>query len=88
MDIFMLQQNDRYKYLVAVDGDVYVYIYGKYKFDKPFVSFKPKHIFVGKSKICDMTEFSGAANNDSDFERITFLLVFSLEYFFTSIFLR
>ena len=53
---------------------VYVYKYDKYKFEPPFLSFKPKHIFIGKSKVCDMTEFSGAADNDSDFEGNTLLL--------------
>ena len=55
-----------------IDGDVYVYKYDKDKFDPPFLSFKPKYIFTGKSKVCDMTEFSGAADND--FERNTLLL--------------
>ena len=27
--------------LVIIDGDVYVYNYEKYKFDKPFLPFKP-----------------------------------------------
>ena len=53
---------------------MYVYIYEKYKFDKPFLSFKPKHIFIGKSKVCDMTELSGAADNSSDFDGNTLLL--------------
>ena len=34
----------------------------------------PKHIFIGKSKDCEMTEFSVAVNNDSDFEGNTNLL--------------
>ena len=37
-------------------------------------SFKPKDIFIGKSKVCHMTEFSGAANNTSDFDGNTLLL--------------
>ena len=52
MDIFTMQHYYRSKYLVAVDGDVDVYVYEKYKFDRPFLSFKPKHIFIGKSKVC------------------------------------
>ena len=74
MDFFIMQHNYRNRYLVVIDGDVYVYKYKKYKFDKPFLSFKPKHIFIGKSKVCDMTEFSGAADNSSDFDGNTLLL--------------
>ena len=73
MDLYIMQQNYRNKFLVVIDGDVYVYKYDKYKFDKPFLSFKPKHIIKGKSKDCEMTEFSGAANSDSDFEGNVFL---------------
>ena len=40
----------------------------KCKFDRPFLSFKPKHNFIGKSKVYDMTEFSGAVDKSSDFE--------------------
>ena len=72
MDIYILQYNYRKKYLVVIDGNVYVYKYVRFIFDKPFLSFKPKHVFIGKSKVCEMTEFSGAANNSSDFEAILF----------------
>ena len=64
----------RKRYLVVIDGDVNVYKYDKYKFDPLFLSFNPKHIFIGKSKVCNKTEFSGAANDDSDFEGNTLLL--------------
>ena len=74
MDIFIMQYNYRNRYLVAIDGDVYVYKYEKYEFDSPFLSFKSKHIFIGRSKVCDMTDISGAAHNSSDFEGNTFLL--------------
>ena len=85
MDIFKMQHNYRSKYLVVVDGGVYVYKYEKYNFDKPFLSFKPKHIFIGKSKVCQMTEFSGAADNDSDFEGNTLLQeVEDRKYVYTS----
>ena len=57
-----MQYNYRNRYLVVKDGDVYVYKNEKYKFDKPFLSFKPKHVFIGESKVCEMTEFSGAAD--------------------------
>ena len=74
MDIFMIQYNYRSKYLVVIDGDVYVHNYEKCKFDQPFLSFQPKHIFIGKSKVCPMTEFSGAVNIGSDFDGNTLLL--------------
>ena len=37
----------------------------KNEFDEPFLSFKPKQIFIGSSKCCDMTEFSQAEDKDS-----------------------
>ena len=74
MDIFIMQHNYHSEYLVVIDGGVYDYIYEKYEFDKPFLSFKPKRFFIVKSKVCDMTEFSGAAVNSSDFDGITLLL--------------
>ena len=75
MDIFMIQYNYRSKFLVVIDGDVYVYKYEKCKFDQPILSFQRKHIFIGKSKICrPMTEFSGAVNNGSDFDGNSLLL--------------
>ena len=52
----------------------------KNEFDKPFLSFKPKHIFFAKSKVCEMTEFSGAADNSSDFDGNTLLLREKNEY--------
>ena len=74
MVIYIMQYHYRNRYLVVIDGDVYVYKNDKYKFDPPFFSFKPKHFSNGKSKDCEMTEFSGAANDDSDFEGNTLLL--------------
>ena len=75
MDIFMIQYNYQSKYLVIIDGDVYVYKYEKCKFDQPFLSFQPKHIFIGKSKFCSMTEFSDD-NNSHDYDGNTLLLEF------------
>ena len=72
-DIFMIQYNYQSKYLVIIDGDVNVYKYEKCKFDQPFLSFQPKHIFIGNSKICPMTEFSGARDKN-DFDGNTLLL--------------
>ena len=74
MDIFIMQYNYRSKYLVVVtDAIVYVYNYERCKFDHSFLSSQPKHIFIGKSKVCPMTQFSGAANNSPDFDGNTLL---------------
>ena len=75
MDIFMIQHNYRSKYLVKIDGDVQVYKYEKCKLDQPFLSFQPKQIFIGKSRVCALTEFSGA-NISPDFDGKTRLLEF------------
>ena len=69
-----MQNKYRNNFLVVIDGDVYVYKHERCKFDQPFLSLKPKHIFIGKSKVCDMTEFYGAADYDSNFEGNTLLL--------------
>ena len=45
----------------------------KNKFDQPFLSFQAKNVFFGKSKICSMTEISGALKN-SNFGGKTILL--------------
>ena len=50
MDIYIMQHNYRNKYLVVIDGDVYVYKYDKQKFHPPFLSFKPKQVFFWKIK--------------------------------------
>ena len=84
MDIFMIQYNYESKYLVIIDGDVYVCKYEKCKFDQPFLSFKPKRIFIGKSKVCELTQFSGA-NDSSDFDGNSLLLeVEDTEYVYIS----
>ena len=67
----MIQYNYQSKYLVIIDGNVYVYKYEKYKIDQPFLSFKPKHFFIGKSKVCPMTEFS-EAEDKAEFDGNTF----------------
>ena len=73
MDTFIKQFNYRHRYLVVIDGDVYVYKYEKCKFDPPFLSFEAKNISIGKSKNCELTDFSGA-NEKSDFDGNTILL--------------
>ena len=52
---------------------MYVFKYEKCKFDPPFFSFQPKNNFIGKSKVCSITEFSGAGNK-TDFDSNTILL--------------
>ena len=75
MDTYIMKYNYRYRYLVVIiNNNVNVYKYEKYKFDPPFLSFKPKHIFIGKSKVCEMKEFSGATANSADFDGNTLLL--------------
>ena len=73
MDIFLIQHNYQSRYLVIIDDSVYVYKYEKCKFDPPFLSFQPKHIFISESKVCQMTENSGA-NDSSEFDGNTILL--------------
>ena len=50
MNIFMIQYNYQSKYLVIIDNVVNVYKYEKRKFDQPFLTFQPKHVFIGKSQ--------------------------------------
>ena len=74
MNNFIIQHNYGSRLLVVIDNNVvYVYKYEKCKFDKPFLSFQAKNIFIGKSMICAMTEFSGALDNP-DFDGNTLLL--------------
>ena len=67
MDIYTISYNYESKYLLVINTSVNVYIYKKGKLDEPFISFQPTQVFVGKSKVCNMTEFSGA-NDDSGFD--------------------
>ena len=79
-----MQYNYRNKYSVVINGDVYVYKFEKCKFGQPFLSFQPKHIFIGKSKICPMTEFSGSKDS-SGFDGNTLFLEFvNNEYVYMS----
>ena len=73
MNIFIMQYNYRNKYLVAVDSDVNVYKYDSCKFDKPFLSFQAKNVFIGLSKVCPMTEFCEAEDKEK-FDGNTLLL--------------
>ena len=80
LDIYIMQRNYQKNCLVVIDGDVYVYKYDKYKSDPPFLSFKPKHVFIGKSKVCQMREFSEAVN--SIFDGNTLLLEVEFRKYF------
>ena len=74
MEIYIMHHNHENKYLVVIlDSIVYVYKNKICKFDSPLFSFQAKNIFIGKSKVCAMTEFSGA-NNDFKFDGNTLLL--------------
>ena len=75
MDIYIMHYNYRDKYLVVIiDTTVYVYKNKICKFDTPLFSFQAKNVFIGKSKVCPMTEFSGVADNGSEFDGITLLI--------------
>ena len=75
MDIFVMHYNYRNKCLVVIiDTTVYVYEYKICKIDPPLFSFQAKNIFIGKSKVCPMTELSGAADNSSRFDGNTLLI--------------
>ena len=56
------------------DTAVYVYKHEQSKFDQSYISFQRKHIFIGNSKSCEMTEFSACGDNKSDFDGNTLLL--------------
>ena len=75
MDIFTMRYNFENKCLVViVDSIVYVYKNKICKFDPPLFKFQAKNVFIGKSKVCPMTEFSGSANNSSEFDGNTLLV--------------
>ena len=59
MDIFILQYKYRNKYLVVIDGNVYVYKYERCKFDQPFLSFQAKNVFIGEPYVYEKQSFLG-----------------------------
>ena len=75
IDIYIMQCNYRSRCLVVINENTYVsvYIYETNKFDQPFLSFQGINVFIGKSRICEMTDFSGALNNPN-FDGNTILL--------------
>ena len=69
-----MRYNFENKYLVViVDSVVYVYKNKICKFDPPLFTFQAKNVLIGKSKVCLMTEYSGSANNSSEFDENTLL---------------
>ena len=58
--------------MINENTHVSAFKYEKYTFDQPFLSFKAKSIFIGKSRDCQTTEFSGALNK-SNFDGNTIL---------------
>ena len=65
MKIYIMQYSYRSRYSVAINENTNVSVYKteNFVFDQPSLCFQAKIIFIGKSKICAMTEFSGALNN-------------------------
>ena len=62
------------KYLVVIiDSIVYVYKNKICRFDLPLFTFQAKNVFIGKSKVCPMTEITGIANISSEFVGNTLL---------------
>ena len=54
-----------------VDHVVSIYIHKTFRFKGPLPSFQSKNIFIGKSRVCKMTEISGACDSaDFDFKTI------------------
>ena len=65
MDIYIMHYNYQNKYLVVIiDSIVYVYKNKICKFDPPLFTFEAKNVFIGKLKVCSMTEFSGARDKN------------------------
>ena len=86
MDFYMMHYNYRNIYLfVIIDSIVYVYKNKICKFDPPLFSFQAKNVFIGKSKVCPVTEFSDDSNNSSEFDGNTLLLECEInEYIYIS----
>ena len=74
MDIFIMHYNFENKYLVVlIDSIVNVYKNKICKFDPPLFTFEAKSVFIGKSKVCSTTEFSGARDKN-EFDGNTLLI--------------
>ena len=59
MDISMMQHNYTSRYLVNIDGGVYVHIHEKCKFDQPFLCFHIKYISLVYQKFVTWQNFEG-----------------------------
>ena len=58
MNIFIIQHNYSLNYLVVIDNNIVdVYKQIKHNYDEPDISFQPKHIFTGKSRICQFRRY-------------------------------
>ena len=65
MEIFTMYYNYENKYLVVIiDSIVCVYKNKICKFNPPLFTFQAKNVFIGKSKVCPMTEFSSARDKN------------------------
>ena len=63
MKNFVIQFNCRSRFLVVIDGDVYIYKHETHKIDQPLLSLQAQNVFISISKVCKMTELSGAYDN-------------------------
>ena len=59
--------------VVVGDGDVNIYKHETCMFEKPFICFETENFFIGKPRLCKMTEESGA-KNDVGFNANNFLV--------------
>ena len=74
MDISTMYYNYEKIYLVVIiDSIVYVYKNKICKFNPPLFTFQAKNVFIGKSKVCPMTEFS-SARDKNEFDGNSLLL--------------
>ena len=63
---------------IDIENEMKFYKHDTYQFKEPFFSLKPSKIYLGKSRICAMTEMCEARDNHG-FAGNTFLLDDSLE---------
>ena len=59
IDIYMMQYNFWSKYLVVINGNIYVSVnkYEKYKFDQQFLFFQAKKVFNVNQKFAQRLNF-------------------------------
>ena len=84
LDIFQRNHNYRFRSLVVTNHVVnmqalpFGHVVGTYKnekrtFKEPFLSFQPKNVFVGNTRVCQKTVELGTLNSE-DYDRNTLLL--------------